>query len=118
MLPCEVQTCAARCEDDEARTGSEQPADAGRALDDLLEIVEHQEQMSFSEHQSELVLEFLLVLQAQAECFGNRHRHECWITNRGQGYEDHPIGKDLASHLRKRNGQAAFSDTTRASEHN
>jgi len=81
-LASDPERLAARHEQPETRTGSEQPGELGRALDRLLEVVE--------EKQHRAIADVLGELDLRTDRLRDRREHEGGVANRRQRYPPDP----------------------------
>ena len=93
-----------------ARAGAQEGGDVRRGLDDLLEVVEHQEQVFRPQRGGELLRRRPVGEFAQVQGVGDRRDDEVGIADRREGDEDRAVGEVRLQFGRHFDRQARLAD--------
>ena len=91
VLAADPQAHPARDQHGESRTGGKQVGDEGSGLDDMLEVVKHEQVASVSEDRFDPIRKRLGARLARAHGLADGRRDEAGIRDRRKGDEQHAI---------------------------
>ena len=113
-LAAEPQPKPARGQDRESRAGGEQVDDEGRGVDDLLEIVEHEQEVLVAQEGREAGDERFVAGVAHVEDLGNGGGYVIRVADRRKRDEPNAIREGVSAHCGYRKGKAGLAHATRS----
>src|SRR5713226_4080608 len=108
-----MQGCPARHQYREARARCEHISDEQSSLQDLFEIVEHEQDMLVLQESTHLLCKRGGSLFAQPQRLGDHSWNQDGIADRSQFYEDHPISEHICEILGDLECEPCLANTTR-----
>src|SRR5260370_2143572 len=109
-----MQGCPARHEDRQARARCEHISDERSSLQDLFEIVEHEQDVLVAQESTHLLGRLGGSLFAQPECLGDHPWNEGGIADGSQFYEHHAISEPIGEVLSDLECEPCLADTTQS----